>query len=279
VNSNETFVAFDIETTGLFPGVDRIVELGAVHFQGERVLDTWACLVDPGIPIPTGASRVHGITDREVKGKALVAEALPGFLSFLSRGTPLAHNASFDVGFLHLDIVAAGLPAPAGPVLDSRGLARRAFPGRVSYSLVNLLKDNGREVEGAHRALADSYFCRRLFLLCLDVLGRETPLSVEELACLSGAPLDFGPRAPKFARTSALLNRALREGATVRISYRSAQGEVTERRIRPLSFSNLGGAVALTAFCLLRNEERTFRLEAIGDVRADDQDAGALFRT
>jgi DNA polymerase III epsilon subunit family exonuclease len=269
VSSNETFVAFDIETTGLFPGVDRIVELGAVHFQGEFVLDTWTCLVDPGIPIPPGASRVHGITDQQVKGKAILAEALPGFLSFLSRGTPLAHNAPFDVGFLHLDILAAGLPAPAEPVLDSRGLARHAFPGRVSYSLVNLLKDNGREVEGAHRALADSYFCRRVFLLCLEVLGREKPVGVEELACLSGAPLDFGPRAPKFARISALLNRALRDGASVLISYRSAQGEVTERRIQPLSFSIAGGAVALTAFCFLRNERRTFRLEAISDVRAE----------
>jgi DNA polymerase III epsilon subunit family exonuclease len=118
VSSNDTFVAFDVETTGLFPGVDRIVELGAVQFRGDFVIDTWTCLVDPGMPIPADASRVHGITDQQVKGKALLSEALPGFLSFLSRGTPIAHNAEFDVGFIYTDLVAARLPAPDAPVLD-----------------------------------------------------------------------------------------------------------------------------------------------------------------
>jgi DNA polymerase III epsilon subunit family exonuclease len=270
VSSNDTFVAFDVETTGLFPGVDRIVELGAVQFRGDFVIDTWTCLVDPGMPIPTDASRVHGITDQQVKGKALLSEALPGFLSFLSRGTPIAHNAEFDVGFIYTDLVAARLPAPDAPVLDTRGLARHAFPGRTSYSLANLLKDYGLEAECAHRALADAYSCRRLFLLCAGALGKEKPLDVQELACLSGAPLDFREKAPRCARTAAFLNRALKEGAPVRIAYRSSDGEITHRTIRPLSFSIVGGTVAVNAFCLLRNQKRTFRLHAISDVRADE---------
>ena len=270
MSSNETFVAFDVETTGLFPGVDRIVELGAVLFQGDFVIDTWTCMVDPGIPIPPGATRVHGITDQEVKGKALLHEALPGFLSFLSRGTPVAHNAVFDVGFLYTDIAAAGLPAPEAPVLDTRGLARSAFPGRISYSLASLLKDYGLEAESAHRALADAYSCRRLFLLCREVLGREKAVGVEELACLSGAPLDFGQKAPRCARTAAVLNRALSDGASVRIAYRSSEGVITHRTIRPLSFTMVGGTVGINAFCLLRNQKRTFRLHAISDVRADE---------
>jgi DNA polymerase III subunit epsilon len=275
VSSNQTFVAFDVETTGLFPGVDRIVELGAVQFQGDSVIDTWTCMVDPGVPIPPAASRIHGITDQEVKGKALLSEALPGFLSFLSRGTPVAHNAEFDVGFIYTDIVTAGLPAPLAPVLDTRGLARRAFPGRFSYSLATLLKDYGLEAETAHRALADAYSCRRLFLLCQGILDREQPLDVQELACLSGAPLDFRQKAPQCARTAALLNRALREGSSVRIAYRDADGEITHRTIRPLSFSIVAGTVAINAFCLLRNMKRTFLLHSICDVRADDECHGA----
>ena len=270
MNNNQTFVAFDVETTGLFPGVDRIVELGAVQFQGDSVVDTWTCMVDPEIPIPPAASRIHGITDQHVRGKALLGEALPGFLSFLSRGTPVAHNAEFDVGFIYTDIVTAGLPAPAAPVLDTRGLARRAFPGRFSYSLASILKDYGLEAETAHRALADAYSCRRLFLLCRGILVREKPLDVQELACLSGAPLDFRQRAPQCARIAAVLNRALREGAAVRIAYHGSDGEITHRTIRPLSFSIVGGTVAINAFCLLRNMKRTFRLHAISDVRPDD---------
>ena len=270
MSSSETFVAFDVETTGLFPGVDRIVELGAVQFQGDIVVDTWTCLVDPGLPIPEGATRVHGITDQDVRGKALLDEALPGFLSFLSRGTPVAHNAEFDVGFLYTGMAAAGLPGPEAPVLDTRGLARRAFPGRFSYSLANLLKDHGLEAESAHRALADAYSCRRLFLLCMGILGRDGQVPVHELACMSGAPLDFREKAPQCARTAALLDRALRRGDSVRIAYRSAEGEITHRTIRPLSFTIVGGTVGITAFCMLRNEKRTFRLQAISDVREDD---------
>jgi DNA polymerase-3 subunit epsilon len=270
VSSNTSFVAFDVETTGLFPGVDRIVELGAVLFEGDFVVDTWSCLVDPGIPIPPAATRVHGIADQEVAGKALIGEALPGFLSFLSRGTPVAHNAVFDVGFIYTDLVAAGCEAPDAPVLDTRGLARRAFPGRVSYSLANLMKDYGLEAESAHRALADAYSCRRLFLLCRGVLGREQPVGVEELACLSGTPLDFRLSAPRCARTAAVLNRALSDGATVRIAYRSSEGVISHRTIRPLSFTMVGGTVGITAFCMLRNQNRTFRLHAISDVRADE---------
>jgi DNA polymerase-3 subunit epsilon len=274
VSSNPTFVAFDVETTGLFPGVDRIVELGAVHFQGDFVVDTWACLVDPGIPIPPAASRVHGITDADVRGKTPIGEALPGFLSFLSRGTPVAHNAEFDVGFLYTELAAGGFTGPEDPVLDTRGLARRAFPGRISYSLANLLKDYGLEAENAHRALADAYSCRRLFLLCAGVLGREKPLEVQDLACLSGAPLDFRQKAPRCARTAALLDRALRNGDSVRIAYRSSEGKITHRTIRPLSFTIVGGTVGINAFCMLRNQRRTFRLHAISDVRADDECRG-----
>ncbi len=269
MSSSTTFIAFDVETTGLFPGVDRIVELGAVQFDGDFVVDTWSCMVDPGIPIPPSASRIHGITDQEVRGKALISEALPGFLSFLSRGTPVAHNAEFDVGFLYTEIAARGFAAPDVPVLDTRGLARRAFPGRVSYSLANLLKDYGLEAESAHRALADAYSCRRLFLLCAGILGREKRLEVQDLACLSGAPLDFRQRAPRCARTAALLDRALRSGDSVRIAYRSAEGEITHRTIRPLSFTIVGGTVGINAFCMMRNQKRTFRLHAISDVHAD----------
>jgi DNA polymerase-3 subunit epsilon len=270
VSSSPTFVAFDVETTGLFPGVDRIVELGAVQFEGDLVVDTWTCMVDPGIPIPAAASRVHGITDQDVRGKALLPEALPGFLSFLSRGTPVAHNAEFDVGFLYTEIASGGFLAPDTPVLDTRGLARRAFPGRVSYSLANLLKDYGLEADTAHRALADAYSCRRLFLLCAGVLGREKQLEVPELACLSGAPLDFRQKAPRCARTAALLDRALRNGDSVRIAYRSAEGQITHRTIRPLSFTIVGGTVGINAFCMMRNQARTFRLHAISDVRLDE---------
>ena len=249
--------AFDVETTGLIPGVDRIVELGAVLFRGEDVLEVFDQLVDPGIPMPPEAQGVNRISDSMLQGMPDIAAALPRFLSLLSRGTPVAHNAVFDVGFLSCEISAAGLEAPEGPVRDTRTLARRAFPGRFSYSLANLVRDLRLEVNGAHRALADAHACRLLYLRCVRAAG------IERLTRSCGEPLDFTTHAPRLARTAAALQRAIASGEEVRISYRSAQGERTVRTIRPRAFSCMGGNVGVVAFCSLRNERRTFLLDSL----------------
>ena len=265
-------VAFDVETTGLVAGVDRVVELGAVAFQGDEVLDTFSRLVNPGIPMPCAAGRVNGITDEMLAEAPPPAAALPGFLRLLSRGTPLAHNAAFDVGFVGTEAEEAGLSAPLGPVLDTRGLARSAFPGRFSYSLGNLSRDLQLEMPVAHRALADAHACRRLFQACARKLTGEreltTELTIEDLARLSGDPLDFSCHAPRQPRTARLFQLALERGSMVDITYRSGCGAVTRRTIKPLSFSVAGGNVAVVAFCMLRNDTRTFFLESIAEARA-----------
>ncbi len=267
------FVAFDTETTGLVPGVDRIVELAAVLFEADQVIDTWSALVDPGIPMPPDAAGVNGITDSMVKGKPGVGAVLPGFLSFLSRGSPVAHNAVFDVGFLCAEIEKmqeiekGGLETPPGPVLDTRNLARRAFPGRYSYSLPNLARDFAFPCyEDSHRALTDAHQCRRLFMACLRALAPQRELSLQELGEMSG-PLDFTRNAPRQPRTAVQLERARVEGREVEIEYRGGQGETTRRRIKPLSFTRAGSNIAVVAYCYLRKAERTFILESIASVR------------
>ena len=95
-----TFVAFDIETTGLTPVVDRIVEIGAVKFRSGKVMDTFQELIDPEMSISPDATAVNGITDEMVAGCPLIDQALPQFVDFLADFVSIAHNAPFDVGFL-----------------------------------------------------------------------------------------------------------------------------------------------------------------------------------
>jgi DNA polymerase III subunit epsilon len=263
--STQVFIAFDVETTGLVPGVDRLAELAAVSFTRETTLDAYAQLVNPGIPMPAAAGRVNGITDEMLREAPPIESVLPDFLSFLGRGVPVAHNAIFDVGFLSADIEARGLPRPEGPVIDTRGLARRAFPGRFSYSLENLVRDLGINVDGAHRARADAHACRLLFLECLEQIGGDP--SVEELAAFCGPRLDLAAHAPRVARTAAVLQDALADGACVDITYRGAGGEMTQRRIRPISFSTVRGSNVIVAYCMLRNDTRTFQLASIEEAR------------
>ncbi len=265
MSNSQVFVAFDVETTGLVPGVDRVLELAAVSFTRDTVLHVSSQLVNPGIPIPAAAGRVNGITDDMVRDAPCIASVLPAFLSFLGRGVPVAHNASFDVGFVSTDVEALGLPRPAGPVLDTRALARAAFPGRYSYSLTNLVRDLGICVEGAHRALADAHACRLLLLECLRQLGPD--LSADELAARSFPRIDFTSHAPRMAATAALLQEALADDALVDITYRSGAGDVTKRRIRPLYFTTIGGSNAIVAYCFLRDDSRTFHLASIEEAR------------
>jgi len=254
------YVAFDVETTGLIPGVDRIIELAGVSFEGSRTLESFQQLVDPGVPIPAAASRINGITDQMVRAAPPLHEVLARFLGFVGTGTPVAHNAAFDVGFITAETGRTGHVPPAGPVLDTRGLARHVFPKRASYSLQNLARDLSLE-QGTHRALSDANACRELFLRCRESLG-ESP-SPSALAAASGAPLDFICHKPRHAELAVQLSAAMETGADIRISYRSAAGATTERDILPIAFAVVGGSICVRARCRLRGEERTFRLDAI----------------
>jgi DNA polymerase III epsilon subunit family exonuclease len=267
VSSRASFVAFDLETTGLVPGVDRIVELAGVLFEGDDVLESWSTLVDPGIPIPPDAASVNGITDDMLRGQPRIESVLPRFADFLRRGIPVAHNACFDVGFLAAALRDAGVEPPPGPVLDTRALARRAYPGRFSYSLENLARDLSLQPGShAHRALADADTCRMLFVACMAALAGTAELAAPELARISG-PLDFTGNAPPQVEVATLLERARVEGSEVEIEYRSGMGETTRRRIRPLSFTRTGTSIAIVAWCYLRKAERTFNLDSISSVR------------
>jgi len=261
-------VAVDLETTGLIPGHDRIVEIGAVAFsRGAGVEAEFAELVDPGIPIPRDASRVNGITDDMVRGRPAVAGPLASFLAFLGDALPVAHNAAFDVGFLAADAARLGLAAPSTAVVDTRAVARAVFPARQSYALDALCRELGL-ARSEHRALADARSCRLLFLACLERL-EAAGVSTEpgDLAAIGGPPIDLAARAPSALATVAGLSRAIAAGMDVQICYEDARKERTFRRIQPLSFSVVGGSPAVVAFCRLRGARRTFLVDSIREIR------------
>jgi DNA polymerase III epsilon subunit family exonuclease len=274
------YTAFDLETTGLFPGVHRIVEIGAVSFAGDTVIGRFQTLVDPGVPMPEEARRVNGITDEMLRGQPSLRDALPRFVTFLGSTHPVAHNARFDAAFLRAAAAEVEILLPLTPVLDTRLLAMAAFPRRGSYSLdslrlsLGLNRAPGRGAcppdEGdasAHRALADAEACRRLFLRCAAALERRGTCRPEELAALYGTGAGFGEEAPERAELIAEIDSAIRRGDQVEISYLSARGERTERLITPLSLSAAGGALTVEAYCHLRGEGRTFRISGIQEVR------------
>lgn len=184
------FVAFDLETTGIMPGVDRIVEIGAVRIENGEVIAVFSTLVDPGISIPAGASAVNGITDDMVTGKPKVEDLLTPLTEFCGEDVLVAHNAAFDTAFLLSDYKKHEVPTPKGVILDSYPMAKKIFPGLANYKLSTLVQHLNIDNNGFHRAEGDATYCGKLMLKIVErVTGSHlTWPPVPNLVALTGKP-------------------------------------------------------------------------------------------
>lgn len=173
-----SFTAFDVETTGLSPYDDRVVELGAVSFRMEESGGSWHCrelgryeaLCNPGRPIPPAVTAIHGISDLDVSFEPSFGERAPELLAFLGDSVLVAHNAAFDMGFLREECLRAGLPCPPNPAYDTIQLAMSAVPHLPSYALQALVKSFGLEAGRAHWGSDDARACMLLFARCISLL-------------------------------------------------------------------------------------------------------------
>ncbi|MFP5518430.1 MAG: PolC-type DNA polymerase III [Bdellovibrionia bacterium] len=183
------FIAFDLETTGTVPGVDQIVEIGAVRFVDGQPAEVFSTLVDPLRPIPPGASAVNGIFDDMVKGKPTIDSLLPAFAEFCGDDILVAHNAPFDSQFLIADIKKHETPAAKGIILDTLPIARKVFPGLPNYKLGTLVQHLKIPTTDFHRAEEDASYCGHLFFNMLKRIsvGGQAP-KVENLVALTGKP-------------------------------------------------------------------------------------------
>ncbi len=183
------FIAFDLETTGTVPGVDQIVEIGAVRFADGVVESVFSTLVDPLRSIPPGATAVNGITDDMVTGKPRIESLLASFAEFCEDMPMVAHNAPFDAQFLLCDIKKHEMPAPRGIILDSLPISRKVFPGLANYKLGTLVQHLKIPSTGFHRAEEDATYCGQLFLeLVKRISVGGKPPQIDNLVALTGKP-------------------------------------------------------------------------------------------
>jgi len=158
------YAALDLETTGLDPARDRVIEVGAVAFTPDRVSSTMERLVDPGRAVPETVLRLTGIRQEELRGAASAESALRELSEFLRGRQPVGHGARLDVDFL----TAAGLWDPALEILDTLDVARILLPGAASHSLPLLAIELGFSQPRPHRALDDADATRQLLLRLRD---------------------------------------------------------------------------------------------------------------
>jgi DNA polymerase III epsilon subunit family exonuclease len=266
------FVALDTETTSLLPATGRLVEVAAVRFvRAGQVLDEFASLVCPGHAIPAEARKIHGITDAMVRDAPEEAEVLRALLRRLGSANTIivAHNASFDLGFLTLGLARAGLTAPKLPVLDTCLMARDLLPHLDKYSLSHLSQVFGLSHKDRHRALPDAHITRKVFLRLLEYLS---PDAFEHLP-RRGYVFGFDEGGIVLAEPPAgfeALAVAIEQHLDVEMIYRGGSKGAAPRRVTPLALFRQGPYVYLAAFCHRDQLQKTFRLDKITSLRLVD---------
>lgn len=170
------YVVFDLETTGLSPVTDAIIELSALKVKNGKVTETFSSLVNPGRPIPYGATAVNGITDEMVKDAPSILKVLDDFLAFAQNAVLVGHNIhSFDMKFLSAAAQNQGKTI-TNDYIDTLYLARKCLPQLAHHRLVDLAEHFRFSTKGAHRALNDCIMNQKCYEAMAKLQPKRDPL-------------------------------------------------------------------------------------------------------
>jgi DNA polymerase-3 subunit epsilon len=260
----QTFVAFDLETTGAYPLTSEIVELGAVKWVGGKVVDELQFLVKPRKMMSDFIIGIHGITNEMVADKTRVAEELPRFREFIQGSVLLAHHAAFDMGFLAVDLEADTLPEIKA--LCTSRLGRALIRGTPNHKLQTLVRHFGIDPGRAHRAADDARSCLEVALRIFVQLG---DVSVQEIAQQMQGFYEWKDfsiqQAPLFQK---ILDQAIHQECDVEFVYLGGSLRGKPRRATPLGLVRSPEGDWMPAICPIDGAEKRFYFDKIAQLRA-----------
>ncbi|WP_294185943.1 PolC-type DNA polymerase III [uncultured Clostridium sp.] len=178
---NDTFIVFDIETTGFSSHNDKIIEIGAVKIRNKEIIDTFSEFVYPKCRIPYKITELTSITDEMVKDADPIEVVLPKFMKFIDGCAVVAHNAAFDTGFIKKNCNDLGLEFTS-TIVDTVPLARFLYPDLKRVKLNLVAKHLGVSLENHHRAVDDAKATAEIFLISIKRMSEELNINnIEEL--------------------------------------------------------------------------------------------------
>ncbi len=180
VLEDATYCVLDLETTGISITTEKITEVGIMKVKNGEVIDEFEIFVNPEKPIPQRVVEVTNITDEMVKDAETIDKVFPKILEFVGDSIIVAHNASFDVGFLKHNAKLLGYEFN-NTYIDTLPLAKDLFPDLKKYKLGKIADSLGIEVDVAHRALADVDTTVKVFNVMLKKLKDKGINTVDEI--------------------------------------------------------------------------------------------------
>ena len=179
---DDTYVVFDIETTGFSPVNDKIIEIGAVKIKNGEVIDNFSYFVNPERSIPYKITELTSINYEMVKDAETIETLLPRFMEFCEGCVVVAHNAPFDTGFIKKNCRDIGLKFDL-PIMDTVPLVRFLYPELKKVKLNIVAKHLGISLENHHRAVDDAGATAEILLKCFEKIREE--YNIEDLTSLN----------------------------------------------------------------------------------------------
>lgn len=166
IKHNAGYVVFDLETTGLSPYKDEIIEIGAVRVNKEgQIVDTFSTLVKPSQPVSDFIQNLTGISNDMLVDAPSIYVVLPRFANFAGDAILVGHNVTFDIAFIQQKAKIYKDMNFLNPYVDTLSLTRKKYPNLKSYKLQDLIKEFDLKTFAAHRALADVVATQQLYEL------------------------------------------------------------------------------------------------------------------
>lgn len=179
------YVVIDLETTGLNPEFDEIIEVAGIRVIDDQVVNEFSSLVKPKLKIPNFVEELTGITNELVQNAPPIEVVLPKFVDFIGNSTLVAYNAHFDINFIYDNYLEIRNSEFRNNFVDVLRVSRRLYPELNNHRLITVAKHLNINYGNSHRAKEDSIVCNEVFLSCKKfVLENDIDLH----RCRSGSP-------------------------------------------------------------------------------------------
>lgn len=155
------FVAIDVETTGLSPFNNELIEISAIKYEKNQKIDTFSTLIKPKNRIPYYITNITGITNDMVEDSPRVEEVMPELIRFIGNCPIVAHNAPFDYQFIQNY---SNGHFSTNEVIDTVSIGRKLYPSLPNHKLGTIAKHIGITEDGFHRAEFDCECCAKIYI-------------------------------------------------------------------------------------------------------------------
>lgn len=180
--SDATYVVFDVETTGLSAVYNDLIQVAASKMHKGNIIAEFDEFINPGHPLSAFTTDLTGITDEHVRNAKPLEQVLKEFQEFCQDSVLVAHNATFDVGFMNVNYERHGLPKITQPVIDTLEFARNLYPEYKRHGLGPLTKRFQIALEHHHMANYDAEATGRLlFIFIKDVAEKHGVTNLKDL--------------------------------------------------------------------------------------------------